>query len=138
MLCHAVVTPIAALIRWCCLSAFTSSKDNYSKLNFSLLQSIGAASESQDPPMALNAQHLLFIVNIIQNQIDEIAKKNPQAKIENNDDVKLCLDRLAQHIAAAVVARCIYGNVAQLLIRLENVHPASNLLQVVVRMHKQN
>lgn len=137
MLMMPVVTPLAGLIRWCCLAALASSKNEcYSKLHLAVLQSILQATSQNEPPVALNAQHLLLIVNIIQGRIDEM-RKTITGKLEDNEAVQICLERLAQAIQCGMSAHCMYGNMPQLLIRLENLKPTNPLMQIVVKMNKQ-
>lgn len=125
-------TPLAGLIRWSCIAALISKKDIYSKLHLSLLQSLLQAKPISGPPVALNAQHLQLIVTIIQYRVEEMGRS-----AEKSEAVQLSLERFAQCIQVAVASQCIYGNIPQLMMRLEALRPTNQLMQIVITNYKK-
>lgn len=132
MLSMPVDTPLAGLIRWSCIAALISNKEIYSKLHLSLLQSLLQAKPISGPPLALNAQHLLVIVNIIQFRLEEVGPNS-----DKNEAIQNCLERFAQCIQCALASQCVYGNIPQLLIRLDTLKPTNQLMQIIVNTNKQ-
>lgn len=128
-----VVTPLAGLIRWCVMAPLYHKNELYSKLTLFVLQSLMAIpSSAPAPPTALNAQHLGQIVTMLQTyQEQRLANQLP--KQEN--DLQTCLYRLAQAVQVALSVGCMYGNVSQLLCRLETL-PKNTLMDLVIKTHK--
>ncbi|XP_063700545.1 integrator complex subunit 15 [Culicoides brevitarsis] len=125
-------TPFAGLIRWSCVSALISTKEIYSKLHLSLLQSLLQAKPLAGPPVALNAQHLQLIVTILQYRMEELGKA-----AEKSEAVQLSMERFAQCIQVAIASQCIYGNIPQLMMRLETLRPTNQLMHIVISNYKK-
>lgn len=125
-------TPLAGLIRWSCIAALISKKEIYSKLHLSLLQSLLQAKPVSGPAVALNAQHLQLIVTIIQYRVEEMGKS-----AEKSEAVQMSLERFAQCIQVAIASQCIYGNIPQLIMRLEALRPTNQLMQIVNSNYKK-
>uniref|UniRef100_A0A336NA53 CSON010734 protein n=1 Tax=Culicoides sonorensis TaxID=179676 RepID=A0A336NA53_CULSO len=126
-------TPLAGLIRWSCVAALISKKEIYSKLHLSILQSLLQAKPVTGPPVALNATHLQLIVTIFQLRVEEMGKS-----ADKSEAVQLSLERFAQCIQVAMASQCIYGNIPQLIIRLESLRPTNQLMQIVINNYKNN
>lgn len=125
-------TPLAGLIRWSCVAALMSKKEIYSKLHLSLLQSLLQAKPITGPPTALNAQHLQLIVTIIQYRVEEMGQS-----ADKSEAVQMSLERFAQCIQVAIASQCIYGNVPQLMMRLEALRPINELMHIVINNYKK-
>ncbi|XP_053698555.1 integrator complex subunit 15 [Sabethes cyaneus] len=130
-----VVTPLAGLIRWCVLSLLITSKQElYSKLHLAVLQSLLEATPPiTAPPSALNAQHLALIVNSLHAEMDSLVK---MGKSLNEEYIHSCLERFAQAVQVGLTSRCIFGNILQLVCRLETLPSKNKLLQIVIVANK--
>ncbi|XP_038104857.1 uncharacterized protein C7orf26 homolog [Culex quinquefasciatus] len=130
-----VQCPLAGLIRWCVLSLLTSSKQElYSKLHLAVLQSLLEATPPLTaPPSALNAQHLGLIINCLQAEMEQIVKSGRSL---NEEYIHNSLERFAQAVQVALTSRCIFGNIPQLVCRLETLPSKNKLLQIVINANK--
>lgn len=130
-----VVTPLAGLIRWCVLSMMiTKKQDLYSKLHLAVLQSLlEATPPATAPPSALNAQHLALIINSLQAEMESLLKAG---KSLNEEYIHSCLERFAQAVQVGLTSRCIFGNIPQLVCRLETLPSKNKLLQIVINANK--
>uniref|UniRef100_U5ERW7 Uncharacterized protein n=1 Tax=Corethrella appendiculata TaxID=1370023 RepID=U5ERW7_9DIPT len=131
------MTALSGLIRWCVLAPMIqNTKQTYSKLHLAILQSLmEAAPPNTAPPTAINSQHLGLIISTLQNESDQIVKKNPGINLKNNPFLSTSLERFAQAIQVALTSRCIFGNIPQLICRLETL-PNNKLLQIVIKANK--
>ncbi|XP_053659027.1 integrator complex subunit 15 [Anopheles marshallii] len=132
-----VITPLAGLIRWCVLSLLVTSKQElYSKLHLAVLQSLLEATPPVTIPPTLqpiNAQHLMLIVNTIQAETENLTKQGQSLEDEN---LQSCLERFAQAVQVGLTSRCIFGNITQLMFRLEALPGKNKLLQIVINANK--
>lgn len=130
-----VVTPLAGLIRWCVLSMMiTKNQELYSKLHLAVLQSLLEATPPVTaPPSALNAQHLGLIINSLQIEMESWLK---MGKSLNEEHIHSCLERFAQAVQVGLTSRCIFGNIPQLICRLETLPSKNKLLQIVINANK--
>ncbi|XP_055586999.1 integrator complex subunit 15 [Uranotaenia lowii] len=130
-----VVTPLAGLIRWCVLSLLTTDRQQlYSKLHLAVLQSLlEATPPPTTPPSAVNAQHLGLIINSLQTEMDAMLKGG---KSLNEEFIHCCLERFAQAVQVGLTSRCIFGNIPQLVCRLETLPSKNKLLQIVINANK--
>lgn len=123
-----VTTPFAGLIRWCVLAPLYDTKNNYAKLHLAILRSLQQMPPSSGPPSAINAQHLMAIVNTIQLRI-----------VEGGEDVgekmELSLERFAQAVQVALTCNCIYGSTHLLFARLESL-PPNPLMEIVIKNNR--
>lgn len=133
-----VVTPLAGLIRWCVLAPLCNTSNNinknaYSKLHLAILQSLIQSPPTVGPPIAINAQHLNSIVNIITTKMELLLKEkvNP----DTDERIQTSIERFAQAIQVAFSSRCMYGSIPQFLCRLETL-PNNTLLQIVIKTNK--
>uniref|UniRef100_A0A182UMY7 Uncharacterized protein n=2 Tax=Anopheles merus TaxID=30066 RepID=A0A182UMY7_ANOME len=132
-----VITPLAGLIRWCVLSLLvTNRQELYSKLHLAVLQSLLEATPPITTPPTLqpiNAQHLLLIVNTIQVEMETLTQQGMSLEEEN---LQNCLERFAQAVQVGLTSRCIFGNITQLMFRLEALPGKNKLLQIVINANK--
>jgi Domain of unknown function (DUF4507) len=126
-----VVTPLAGLIRWCVLAPLVKEEkdENYSKLNLALLQSLMAANNTT----ILNAQNLCYIAIQLKNRIEYLIIE--EKRLESDEAIQLSLERFAQALQLALVSRCVYGHIQQLMNLLESL-PHNGLLLIVIKTHK--
>lgn len=129
-----VSTPLSNLIRWCVLAPIYDSKESYSKLHLGLLQSLLQSSPASPnlPATALNAQHLGLIINTLQSQARKI---EPFDQTDKNSGIELSLERFAQAIQVGLSSRAIFGNISQLICRLETL-PHNILMDIVIKVNK--
>ncbi|XP_053606337.1 integrator complex subunit 15 isoform X2 [Plodia interpunctella] len=156
----AAVTPLAGLVRWCARAPLHAPPDAemvevivpikkikiedqsdaiiktppptitmteselYIKLHLGVLQSLRAGRRPLSAPTAVSAQHLAALA---------LALRHSAAA---PDVLQECLDRLGQAVQVALAHGCVFGNVSSLLAALEAL-PASRLLRLVVRQHRQ-
>ncbi|XP_058130257.1 integrator complex subunit 15 [Anopheles ziemanni] len=134
-----VTTPLAGLIRWCVLSLLVTDKQElYSKLHLAVLQSLLDATPPVTTPPTLqpiNAQHLMLIVNSLQTEMDNHLKSGKSLDEEN---LQSCLERFAQAVQVGLTSRCIFGNITQLIFRLESLPGKNKLLQIVINANKSS
>uniref|UniRef100_A0A182PGJ7 Uncharacterized protein n=1 Tax=Anopheles epiroticus TaxID=199890 RepID=A0A182PGJ7_9DIPT len=132
-----VITPLAGLIRWCVLSLLvTSRQELYSKLHLAVLQSLLEATPPVTTPPTLqpiNAQHLMLVVNTIQAEMEHLTQKGVSLE---EDNLQSCLERFAQAVQVGLTSRCIFGNITQLMFRLEALPGKNKLLQIVIGANK--
>lgn len=122
------ISPVAGLIRWCVVSALFQFGSSYSKLHLVVLQSLMEAKSN-----AVNSQHFGQIISSIQNKADlqKLNKNNP----ENDDDIQLAMERFGQMIQVCISTKCIYGNIPQLLFKLESL-PKNQLMEIIISSNK--
>lgn len=133
-----VVTPLAGLIRWCVLAPLCNNnniinKTSYSRLHLAILQSLLQSPTTAGPTIAINAQHLNSIVNIITTKTELLLKEkvNP----DTDERIQTSIERFAQAVQVAFSSRCMYGSIPQFLSRLETL-PKNILMQIVIKSNK--
>ena len=82
---------------------------------------------------AVNIQHLLQIIQQIQNKADYI--KLNKTNLEKDKDVQLGLERFGQLIQVCISTKCMYGNVQQLFCKLESL-PKNQFMQIIIKANK--
>ncbi|XP_065354295.1 integrator complex subunit 15 [Calliphora vicina] len=127
-----VVTPLAGLIRWSVLSPLVSTRNTYSNLHLSLLQTL-LEIVNNGPPTALSVQHLAMIAVPLKNHAARLTAD--QIDPSTNVDFQKCLERYAQAVQVGLSGNCVYGNVSQLLCALESLPPHS-LMKIVISANK--
>lgn len=129
-----VITPIAGLIKWTVLAPIVNNKPTYSDLHLALLQTLLQIVPTA-PPTALNAQHLLLIVSPLKSYADKLLSEN--LKPEDDANLQKSLERFSQSIQVALTAKCVYGNITQLLCNLETL-PQNSLMDIVIKVNKNS
>ncbi|GLV33957.1 uncharacterized protein CBL_11160 [Carabus blaptoides fortunei] len=153
----AAITPLAGLLKWCILapvhyvtSQYDSSSSlvsktvkaqrnedcqkHYAQLHLALLESLLETGPRTGPATAVCAQHLVTVIQPLQNQIAELLRLGKS--ISTEPALQISLDRLAQAIQVALATHCIYGNTQDLLNQLDQL-PDNRLLKIVINTHKQ-
>lgn len=133
-------TPIAGLLKWCILAPiYNQYSELYGQLHLGLLSSILEIPQAT-PPRAISAAHLSQPVGYILRYIVDIRSKfdGDKHKILSEDSrLQLCLDRFAQAVQVSLSANCLYGNIEELFIQLQQL-PQNRLLHIIIRTHKDN
>lgn len=153
-----MMTPLVGLIRWCVLAPMCTSSAAaaesatgaaaaeaaaYSRLHLGVLQSLAHSQpnektvSSASQPNAISALHLGQIVTVVKQMSRPMATDEGGAAAADDGDsvLQASLERLAQSVQLALAARCVTGNVTQLMCRLETL-PRNPLLQIVIRATK--
>ncbi|XP_068618574.1 integrator complex subunit 15 [Battus philenor] len=159
----AAVTPLAGLVRWCALAPLYIDEDTemdevpvkkikiegdrtsksvnkaqtesqlYIQLQLGLLQSM-RAWRRRGPPAAIGAQRLAALAAPVreysQHLIDQGCKLNSEQRLQD------CLDRIGQAVQVALANGCVYGNINNLLASLESL-PENRLLRIIVKTQQQ-
>ncbi|KAG6456825.1 hypothetical protein O3G_MSEX009970 [Manduca sexta] len=107
----------------------------YIKLHLGVLHSLRAGRRTHGPPTAVNAQHLVALVPIIQDYAQQELKKGEN--LQNNQKLQDCLDRIGQAMQVALANGCVYGNISNLLSALDTL-PENRLLRIIIKTHQQS
>ncbi|KAJ0178039.1 hypothetical protein K1T71_005862 [Dendrolimus kikuchii] len=107
----------------------------YIKLHLGVLHSLRAGRRTHGPPTAVNAQHLASLTPIVQAHAHQLLKKG--IKLQNDEKLQDCLDRIGQAVQVALANGCVYGNINNLLAAMD-VLPENRLLRIIIKAHQQN
>ncbi|CAH0398943.1 unnamed protein product [Chilo suppressalis] len=106
----------------------------YTKLHLAVLHSLRAGRRNHGPPTAVNAQHLAGLGPHVQAYAHQLLKRG--IKLQNDDKLQDCLDRIGQAVQVALANGCVYGNISNLLAALDTL-PENRLLRIIIKTHQQ-
>lgn len=135
-------TPICGLLKWCVLAPlYNQTSESYGHLHLSLLNSLLEIPVA-NPPRAISTQHLSvpigYICRYVVEEHSRIKKRHEKyVTLEADLNLQLALDRYAQAVQVALYAKCVYGNLEELINQLCQL-PPNKLLNIVISTHKQN
>lgn len=107
----------------------------YTKLHLAVLHSLRAGRRTHGlPPTAVNAQHLAGLAPHVQAYAHQLLKRG--MKLQNDNKMQDCLDRIGQAVQVALANGCVYGNISNLLAALDTL-PENRLLRIIIKTHQQ-
>ncbi|XP_028175261.1 integrator complex subunit 15 [Ostrinia nubilalis] len=106
----------------------------YTKLHLGVLHSLRAGRRTHGPPTAVNAQNLVGLTPHVQAYAHSLLKRG--VKLQNDEKLQDCLDRIGQAVQVALANGCVYGNISNLLAALDTL-PENRLLRIIIKTHQQ-
>ncbi|KAL0822157.1 hypothetical protein ABMA28_004288 [Loxostege sticticalis] len=106
----------------------------YTQLHLGVLHSLRAGRRTHGPPTAVNAQNLVGLTPHVQAYAHSLLKRG--IKLQNDEKLQDCLDRIGQAVQVALANGCVYGNISNLLAALDTL-PENRLLRIIIKTHQQ-